>query len=56
MGRERRTDGESATRGARVRVELPNISDDSSIVSEPSKAPAQEPPTSIMSPEGKGEG
>lgn len=36
MGWERRMDGESDTRGARVRVELPNsVSDDSSFVSEP---------------------
>lgn len=50
-------DGESDTRGARVRVELPNsVSDDSSFVSEPSNTSAHEPATSIMLPEGKGEG
>lgn len=50
-------DGESDTRGARVRVELPNsVSDDSSFVSEPSNTSDHEPATSIMLPEGKGEG
>ena len=51
MGWERRMDGESATRGARVRVELPN---DSPFLSEPSNTSVQGPAaTSIMIPEGE---
>lgn len=51
MGWERRRDGRSATRGARVRVELPN---DASVLSEPSKTSVQGPAaTSIVLPEGK---
>lgn len=51
MGWERRRDGRSATRGARVRVELPN---EDSVLSEPSKTSDQGPAaTSIVLPEGK---
>lgn len=51
MGWERRMDGESATRGARVRVELPS---DSPFLSEPSNTSVQGPAaTSIMIPEGE---
>lgn len=50
-------DGESAIRGARVRVELPNnlsALPDVSFLSEPSKTSVQGPAaTSIMLPEGK---
>lgn len=49
-------DGESETRGARVRVELPsNVSapPDFSVLSEPSNTSVQGPATSIMLPEEK---
>lgn len=53
MGWERRTDGESATRGAKVRVELPSNDSappDFSFLSEPSNTSVQGPATSIMLP------
>lgn len=53
MGWERRTDGESATRGARVSEELPsNVSSpsDVSFLSEPSNTSVHGPATSIMLP------
>lgn len=57
MGWERRMDGESAIRGARVRVELPNkasaLPADASLLSEPSNTSVQGPATSIMLPEGR---
>lgn len=60
MGCERRTDGGSATRGARVSVELPNnvsALPDVSVLSEPSKTSVQGPAaTSIMLPAEKEEG
>lgn len=60
MGWERRTDGASATRGARVSVELPsNVSalPDVSVLSEPSKTSVQGPAaTSIMLPAEREEG
>lgn len=55
MGWERRMDGESETRGASVRVELPSNESappDSSVLSEPSNTSVQGPATSIMLPEG----
>lgn len=60
MGCERRTDGESATSGARVSVELPNSVSalpDVSVLSAPSKTSGQGPAaTSIMLPVGREEG
>lgn len=56
MGWERRTDGESETRGARVRVELPRRTSappDFSVLSEPSNTSVQGPATSIMLPDRK---